>query len=224
MSIQIGGVVGINVSEFTGDENINYPNPPGSGQFFPNADVSGVELSDSPLIGFRAGHFFYPEKEKSIGVEIDVFYLRPDFDQQTINIKAPGLNIFTNQLELDFHLLVAGLNGLYRFDKIGSVRPYVGLGPSLNLLHVYGSGNSGRTVVGGVIGPEVNGPQVRTTSVGYGAGAKAGISIPLKDNIQIDLEYKFGYNKMFINKLRSQSDIEIDSTAHVFALSLSYKF
>lgn len=55
----VGGMLGIAVplpGSVTGDENLNYPNPPGPGQLFRGASTQ-IGMKESLAYGVKLGHY-----------------------------------------------------------------------------------------------------------------------------------------------------------------------
>jgi len=222
VTFQVGGTIGTTLLEMTGVKNINFPNPPGPGQVR-EIEVKGVELNESLVVRFKVGHFFQNHHRNNFGIELDTVYFRPDSDGQNVTQIINSVPNTGFQLPLDMHVIVVGFNGLYRFNHFDYAMPYIGIGPTLNVTHVTGSGITG--LGPGGTGQGVATPEVNSTEVGYGATAKAGIYIPIVDEFGVDLEYKFVYQRLNVDRIRSlQSNVEIDGISHFITLGFSFRF
>lgn len=213
-------------TELSAQEDLNYTGA------IPNrhaATGSDLDLKSSATLGLRAGYFF--DSIPNLGIETEGQYSRPDFKRQDvtitlINTSIGGFSSFTeDQLEADFHMLMGGINLIYRFNQFGTFKPYIGGGPAVFGLFIRGSGDSCRIIAPAALTRGFcEGGKMDSNGVGYGFNAKAGVEIPFTENWSLDAEYKYSFAKFDVDWFRSFSDIEIDYQAHNLTAGLRYKF
>ena len=222
-----GGIqFGTEGTDMTAQEDLNY-----TGAFSNKHPATGsdIDLKDSATLGLRGGHFF--DAMPNFGIEFDVQYSRPDFKRQDVTITLQDTSIgghsaFTeDQLEADFHMLMGGINLIYRFNQFGNFKPYIGGGPAVFGLFIRGSGDSCRIIAPAALTRGFcDGGEMASKGVGYGFNAKAGVEIPFAENWSLDAEYKYSFAKFDVDWFRSFSDIEVDYQAHNVTAGLRYKF
>lgn len=217
-------------TDLTAQEDLGYTTP------IPNrvpAAASDIQLRDSATFGARIGHYF--ESLPGFGVEIEGQYSRPDFKRQNVTVRLTdrtiaGFNRFTmDQLPAEFHMVMGGVNLLYRFDtlqQMGGFKPYVGAGPAIFGLFVRGTGDSGKIVAPAALATPgfINGGDMVSGGWGLGFNAKIGVEVPVTDRLSFDTEYKFTYGRLDVRGFRSFSDIDVNYQAHGLLAGLRYKF
>ena len=214
-------------SNVSAQENLNYPNP--ATNLLPVA-TSDLDLNGSFTLGLRAGRYF--EALPGFGLEVEGQYSRPDFKRQDVDITLTNASIaghstFTmDQLNARFHMLMGGVNLLYRYDGLQKIKPYVGAGPAAYALYIRGSGDSGNIIAPAAIATNAftDGGDMNSFGYGFGFNAKAGLEIPISERWSFDTEYKFSYSKLHVNAFRSLSDIDVDYRAHNITAGLRFKF
>ena len=216
-------------SDLSAQEDLGYTTP------FPNrvpATASDIDLSDGASFGGRIGYYF--QSMPGFGIEVDGQYSRPNFERQNVTIRLTdttiaGFDTFVmDQLGADFHMVMGGVNLLYRFENLGlgGIMPYVGAGPALYGVFIRGSGDSGNVIAPAAIATNAfnDGGEMASGGWGIGFNLKAGLEVPLGDHVSLDTEYKFSYAQMEIDNFRSLSDIEVTYRAHTVAAGLRYRF
>lgn len=211
----------------TAMEDLNYTASPANKH---PATGSDIELDPSFTFGIRAGR--YLDSLPGWGFEFEGQYSRPDFKRQDVTItltdgtSVGGHSAFTeDQLPADFHMLMGGFNLLYRHDGFEYFKPYVGGGHAVAALFIHGSGDSCKIITpASLTRGFCKGGEMNSTGVGFGFNTKAGVEVPINDNLSFDAEYKFSYGKMDVDWFRSFSDIEVDMQAHNVTAGLRFKF
>ena len=217
---------GVKGTDMTAQEDLNYT---GAVPDRHAATGSDIDLKNSGTLGLRGGHFF--DAMPNVGIEFDLQYSRPDFKRQDVTVTlrdhtVGGHNAFTeDQLPADFHMLMGGINLIYRFNQFEHVKPYIGGGPALFGLFIRGSGDSCRIIAPAALTQGFcEGGDMASKGVGFGFNAKAGVEIPLNDNWSLDAEYKYTFAKFDVDWFRSFSDIEVDYEAHNLTAGLRWTF
>ncbi len=99
----LGGMLGIAVQlpgSVTGDENLNYPNPPGPGQLFRGASTQ-ICLKESLAYGGKLGH--YLAAWPWLGVEAELMTATPHVMAGTIAIDTKSQTVGTLTVPLLLH-------------------------------------------------------------------------------------------------------------------------
>jgi opacity protein-like surface antigen len=218
-------------TDMRAQENLGYPS---SDDLHPST-ATDITLKDNPTIGVRFGRYF--DALPGFGIEAEGQYSRPDFIRQDVTIKLTDTNIdgllghssFTeDQLSADFHVLMGGVNLLYRFQPIEqfyNTRLYAGGGPAAFGLLIQGSGNSCRIVAPAELKRGYcDADEMTSAASGIGFNAKAGIEIPISDRWSFDAEYKYSYGSFDADWFRSFSDIKLDYQVHNITGGLRVKF
>lgn len=225
VGIQAGASFGNKFVNLKGNENVNYPNPPGAGELFKNTKVDDVNLSESALIGVKAGHYF--DAIPFLGVEGEVNYSKPDFEQQVLTLKHPDFGSFQElQLKADVHNISGAVSIMARYPKFKRVMPYIGVGPTINYLKIKGTGRSGIAPGEDLNDPNVGviGPRINEDSVRIGVQAKTGVRFALAKHLALDLEYRFNYTPIKVGDFRSLQDPKADYISHQVVGALVYRF
>jgi opacity protein-like surface antigen len=211
------------LSSLHGNENLNYPDAPiginqDDSSLFPGTHYSEVSLKDVLSAGLKAGHYF--DSNPNLGVELEMNYSQPNILRQNVTLSNPnfysaiGTPWFTeDQLPAKVQLFQFNLNALYRFKSFNNLTPYVGAGPSLNILRITGTGFSGIIVAPAPMdgGP---GPAIHQTSVNWGLNFKAGAEYQLDEHWGLSAEYHFNWVPIEVDNFRSVSNLKADYTAH----------
>lgn len=251
----VGGSLGYsfngNLSSITANENTAYPfNPIATypsygdwGTLFPGAHYTDVKLKDTISGGLKLGHYFdaYP----SLGVELEGNYSRPNIKAQNVTITHPGfadlvidpstdpattlgVDHFTEaQLGAKVQLFQFNLNALYRYQGFKEITPYVGLGPSLNILRITGTGVSGNIVAPfSTEGPDPLsfGTHVSQTSINAGVNFKAGLEYRLDKDWGAGMEYHYNWSPIEVDAFRSAQHLKADYESHNLSLVLQRYF
>ena len=91
----VGGMLGVSVplpGTVTGDENLNYPNPPGPGQLFRGASTR-IGMKESLAYGLKLGHYF--DRWAWLGVEAELLTATPHVMAGTIAIDTKSQTVGT---------------------------------------------------------------------------------------------------------------------------------
>lgn len=106
-------------------------------------------MESSPEISDKFGYFF--EERPYLGLELEAFYTKPDFEDQIITLSHPGFSdlrlnsgdsFSEKQLGITVHSLTFALNTMFRYQKFKKITPCFGIGPSLTFWKMKGSGCS----------------------------------------------------------------------------------
>jgi len=247
VGVSLGYSFSQRLNNLTGNENTNYPDPADTNDqftYFPGAHISDVNLDNSLSAGIRFGHWF--ESQPNWGVEIEGNFSRPDFKRQDVTISHPALGqllsyatageitqsyITEDQDSAKIKLFQVSADVMYRFSSEDKLKPYIGAGPTLNVMKISGTGSSGRFV-----SPDANtmleycnlfygpGPNISETMVRVGANVKAGLTYSIDEDLDLGVEYKFNWTPVHISNFRSQSDLEGDYFSHALSAVLIKKF
>jgi len=190
VGIQAGGSIGNVFSNLTGDENTGYV--VGGGSIYKDTKASDVKLENSYLIGAKAGHYF--SSIPFFGIEAEVNYTKPDFKQQIVELSHPDFGSLKEiQLRADIYKISSAVSLMARYDELETVKPYIGVGPTLNYLDVTGTGRSGLSPGDNVNDPSlgVYGPNIKESTWALGFQGKVGASVPITDSVSFDAEAEF---------------------------------
>lgn len=134
-------------------------------------------------------------------------------------------SITEDQLPAKVRLLQFNLNALYRYNGITNFTPYIGAGPSLNIIRVTGTGYSGIFVdpAVGDTGCEGCG-NVSDTSVNWGVNFKVGAEYKLNDDWGVAGEYHYNWSNVDISHFRSANNLKADLELQTLNLVLMRHF
>jgi hypothetical protein len=243
-----------NLSSITANENTNYPLGTGvtytggladDTMLFKGAHYTDVKLKDTLSGGLRLGHYF--DQVPSLGLEIEGKYSQPNIKAQLVKITHPGFanmiglwssdptgptfgetfgqSSFTeDQLGAKVNLFQFNLNALYRYQGFKDLTPYLGVGPSLNILRITGSGWSGNIVDPFPSGGPFPGPDIHQTSVNIGANFKAGLEYKFDKDWGTGVEYHFNWSPIEVDAFRSAQHLKADYESHNLSLVLKRYF
>ncbi len=237
-----------------GNENLDYSLPIGTtdGNYYPGTTYSDVRLKDILVGGLKAGYYFdsYP----NLGLELEVNYSQPNMKRQNVTLTntsgqagsasqgvgigdlvslatpGPSLNpnsVTEDQLPAKVKLLRFSLNALYRYQGFSQFTPYIGAGPSLNIIRITGTGESGHFIdpvdPTGVL-VTLNAPNVSTTAVNVGLNFKLGAEYKLDQDWGLAGEYHYNWTPVDISHFRSVSDLTADLESHALSIVLTRHF
>ena len=201
-------------------------------------DASDLNLENSPIFGLRLGHYF--SEGTSLGFEVDASYSTPNFVQQDVymtwnntanyvynnsNYTIPkGFVAAEHQLPAQFHGYTASFVALYRYEIAKNIRPYLGVGPSLNYIDIEGSGDSGFHFVPYVSSGYISMPYMRSHGWGIGVLAKAGIEWEFTPGYALTAEYRYSRSDMNIAWFRSFIDDTTVYSSNAVTLGVLKKF
>ena len=190
------------------------------GGAFPNdfSDVEGdgllsgtnfgdLSLKNSGMIGGKLGYYF--KKLNWLGVETEVFYARPSFENQTVGGAGPGgpTTLTTQNLTLD--VVTWAINGVVRYPG-KQFQPYAGLGLGIFFANLNVAGSSG------------------TDNGVPGLNALVGGRYMVTPHLALFAEYK--YNRASFTFERSVStggglgDLKGDYSTNIFSVGFGYHF
>lgn len=220
-----GGSFNNKLAKLKGDENVNYPNPPGPGDLFKGTTVDDAKLYNSFLFGAKAGR--YLKSRPFLGFEVEFDYSKPNFKEQVLALRHSDFGEFKElQLKADIQKFTTAFNVLLRYDGFDSFKPYVGIGPSLNYIKIKGTGRSGILEGENPSDPSVgvNGPDINEKTWALGGQVKIGAQFPVTNNFAIDFEYKYVYVPIEVNNFRSLKNPEANIISNQAVLALVYRF
>ena len=231
----IGWTFNQKLSSVHGNENLNYPGPSGglftdAGLLFPDTTYSEVKLKDVLQGGLKAGYYF--DSAPTFGIELEANYSQPNIFRQNVTLTNPnfvnvpsldgttqfaGTNFTEDQQPAKVKLFQFALNGLYRYQGFQSFTPYIGAGPSLNILRITGTGLSG-IIVGPVpLDPSItsgDGGAIHQTSVNLGINFKVGAEYKFDQDWGVAGEYHYNWSPIEVSNFRSVSSLKADYEAH----------
>lgn len=214
----IAGAIGATLplpASVRADENINYPNPPGPGQLFPDSS-STIGLKESVAFGLKLGHYF--SSLPWLGLETDVFTTTPHVMAGTIAIDTNSSTVGTfREAQSGVHLrfttwafsLLARYPGLHW-------QPYAGIGPAIFWGHASGTGLSCNNTCPG--------PPIDTSSVTPGWTSQAGLRYVTDASIVLFGEWKYMSTTAQFDQVRSFSNIEVHYHTHFLLAGIGYQF
>ena len=106
--------------------------------------------------------------------------------------------ITEHQLSAKVKVLQFNLNALYRYQELENLTPYIGGGPSINIIRITGTGESGHfidpvDVTGYEVVPAASAPRVHDTSVNLGLNFKVGAEYKLDQDWGLGAEYHYNW-------------------------------
>lgn len=133
-----------------------------------------------------------------------------------IGAEASNANtIIENQLSAKVKVLQFNLNAMYRYQEFKDFTPYIGGGPSFNIIKITGTGESGHFVdpvdyFGDEVALASDTPRVHDTSVNVGANFKVGAEYKLNEEWGVGAEYHYNWIPIDISKFRSANNLNAD--------------
>ena len=251
VSASLGWTFNQKLKNIKGDENLDYEDPINltDGSFYPGSHYSDIKLKDVLQGGIKAGYYF--ESMPNFGLEIEGNYSQPNMKKQNVTITnnsglvgspseglgigdAFGLSGYSNQnsnsvtenqLPAKVKLLQFNFNALYRYQGFKEFTPYIGGGPSVNIIRITGTGESGHFVDP----PDCNdcvsyGPNVHDTSVNIGANFKMGAEYHLDKDWGLAAEYHYNWVPVDISHFRSANNLNADLTMQSLSVVLTRHF
>ncbi len=227
--ISIGGGVLFpeNMTNITADENVNYPNAPGPGQFFPGTQYSDVQFQNSAAIDLKIGHFL--DCHPWLGVEASYMYANPMFPEQHVTLTNPGFSIFgfgdtftQDQLSASVVMNTLNFDLLIRYPG-ETFQPYVGVGPGILFTKESGVGKSG-ILVAPVQTPGTDAPPFAGSSTDIFLDVEAGLRVNLTETIYAYGEWQFMAADAHISNFRSISHVNGNFAANSMFFGLGIRF
>lgn len=214
----IGGMLGVAIplpGTVTGEENLNYPHPPGPGQLFRGASTQ-IGMKESLAYGVKFGHYF--ERWAWLGVEAEVLTSTPHVMAGTIAIDTKSSSVGTfreAQSGVHLRMTTGAVSLLVRYPGL-RWQPYVGLGPAVFWGRARGTGLS--------CDHRCLGPEVASTSVTPGWTAQAGVRYLVTPQLGVFAEWKYQSTTAQFDQVRSLSHLDLSYDAHLLVAGLSYHF
>ena len=181
----VAGMLGVAIplpGSVTGDENLNYPNPPGPGQLFRGASTQ-IGMKESLAYGVKLGHYF--DRWPWLGVEAELLTATPHVMAGTIAIDTKSQTVGTfreAQSGLHLRMTTGAVSVLARYPGL-RWQPYAGLGPAIFWGRATGTGLS--------CDHRCQGPEVSTTSVTPGWTVQAGLRYLVTPHLGLFGEWKY---------------------------------
>lgn len=141
-------------------------------------------------------------------------------------LNGDGNSVTENQLPAKVKLLQFNFNAMYRYRGFKEFTPYIGAGPSINIIRITGTGESGHFVnPTDITGYEVTaGPNISDTSVNIGANFKVGGEYHLDKDWGLGAEYHYNWSKVDISNFRSANNLTADLEMQSFNVVLTRHF
>lgn len=194
-----------------------------AGYFFEFASNLGVELEANYFQpNMKAQNVTISGKNSFIGIgdlvasDIQSQPGCPGLGAATCDITARSPNAITErQLSAKVKLLQFNLNALYRYQELENFTPYIGGGPSINIIRITGTGESGHFVdpvdlAGYEVVTATEAPRVHDTSVNVGLNFKVGAEYKLDQDWGVGAEYHYNWIPIDISKFRSANNLNAD--------------
>lgn len=234
ISASLGWAFNQKLSGIKGDENLNYPGPMlvGDPSLFLGTNYSDIKLKDVLQGGVKTGYYF--ESLPSLGVELEANYSQPNMKRQNVTISNPGIgsavaypasnpnenSMTEDQMPAKVQLFQFNLNGLYRYQGFKDFTPYIGGGPSLNIIKITGTGYSGIFVdppfgdsatCFSTANPDAPPcTNVHDTSVNLGVNFKVGAEYHLDKDWGLGAEYHYNWSDVDVTHFRSANNLKAD--------------
>ena len=124
-------------------------------------------------------------------------------------------SITERQLPARVKALQINLNAIYRYQELKDFIPYIGGGPSINIIRITGTGESGNFIdpvdpYGSQIVSAADAPRVHDTSVNVGLNFKVGAEYKLDQDWGIGAEYHYNWIPVDVSKFRSANNLSAD--------------
>ena len=141
-------------------------------------------------------------------------------------LSGDGSSVTENQLPAKVKLLQFNFNAMYRYRGFKEFTPYIGAGPSINVIRITGTGESGHFVnPTDIFGYEITaGPNISDTSVNVGANFKIGGEYHMDKDWGLGAEYHFNWSKVDISNFRSASNLNADLNMQSLSIVLTKHF
>jgi len=214
---------------------------------FTDTKYTDIKLKDVLQGGLKAGYYF--NSAPSFGIELEGNYSKPKMKRQNVTISNPNFNnipvvedtsapfayMTEDQMPAKVQLLQFNLNGLYRYQGFKDFTPYIGGGPSLNIIKITGTGYSGIIVDSDqsyMLDPTssrtcpdtLSCPNVHDTSVNIGANFKIGAEYHLDKDWGLGAEYHYNWVPVDIKHFRSANNLSTDLEMQSVSLVLTRHF
>ncbi len=214
----VAGEVGVSLplpGTVTGDENIDYPNPPSPGHLFVGSKTE-VGFANSVAYGGKLGHYF--TDLPWLGIGVGALTSTPHLRAGTIAIEtnSPAIGTFREaQTGLHVHMTTWAFTLLTRYPGT-KFQPYAGVGPAIFFTHVEGTGLSCNNTC--------SGPPVDTSSVSPGLNVQLGLRYLMTPHVALFAEWKYTQTNASFDRVRSLSHIDLDYRAQFLLFGIGYHF
>jgi len=227
-----------------------------SDSYYPDSKYSDIKLKDVLQAGIKAGYYFDSAPSFGLELEANYSEPKMKQQNVTITndgSKAPsgtplgqaingdiivngsdptsillgdGNSVTENQLPAKVKLLQFNFNAMYRYQGFKEFTPYIGAGPSINIIRITGTGESGHFVnPTDITSYEVTaGPNISNTSVNIGANFKVGGEYHLDKDWGLGAEYHYNWSNVDISHFRSASNLNADLNMQSFSVVLTRHF
>jgi len=147
-----------------------------------------------------------------IGVAINSYIIDYVGCDCASTLSGDGNSVTENQLPAKVKLLQFNFNAMYRYRGFKEFTPYIGAGPSINIIRITGTGESGHFVnPTDIFGTQITaGPNISDTSVNIGVNFKVGGEYHLDKDWGLGAEYHYNWSKVDISNFRSASNLNAD--------------
>jgi len=250
VGLSLGWSFNTTLSSIKGNENLNYPDAIdynlADGLYYPGTHYSDIKLKDALQGGLKAGYYF--DSVPSLGLEVEGNYSQPNMKRQNVtfsnslnggignvilsgtsgspDLTGDGNSATENQLPARVQLFQFNFNGMYRYQGFKEFTPYIGAGPSLNIIRITGTGESGHFVnPTDPSGDNISyGPNVSDTSVNVGANFKLGAEYKIDKEWGLGAEYHYNWSSVDISHFRSASNLNADLNMQSLSVVLTRHF
>lgn len=224
-------VFGQKFTNMTNIENLNYPQPSSpSNPAIAGGTITPVNFQNTAGASLKVGKYF--DSIPSLGVELAFNYNKIKMGNDWVSVTNPayttypgwtgGTTLTEYQQSVSGNLFQFALNGLYRYqDKDSKFEPYIGAGPTLNYMRLYGTGQSAITATDPV---GVSGPAVNSSSNTVGINAFVGVMYDIGDSYKLGLQYKYNWVPFTIQNFRSSNRITGDYYMNTLGVQLTKSF
>lgn len=238
LSIAVGGgnLVGYNLTAL---EDVGYPSSINDPASIDRHISRGTNVTFDGEWSFTVGRGRYFERNQSFGYELGISVSKLEFNRQNVGITfldghtVLGYDtVVEDQLPADFYIGEIYADLLYRFSAVqalNNARPYLGIGPSLQVVYWEGTGDSCRYVSPDAVvrasGSDFCrvGPQ-SSSGQGLGYNVKAGFEIPYTESISLKFEYKLAFGSLELDNFRSFFDIDVDTRVGQASVGLAWHY
>lgn len=174
--------------------------------------VSNINLNNSVMYGMKLGHYF--DSQPWLGVELESFLTSPHVSQQRPRLNVPGTgSIVIQETGATNRLVVLASNLVGRY-QMGSLEPYIAVGPGVFFLHQRQAPLTPGTA------------EYSQSSTRLGLNTQAGLRYRMTDHVSVFGEWKYNYVQF---NLSGQADGAYAGTKgianlHHFVFGIGYHF
>ena len=130
-------------------------------------------------------------------------------------LSGDSTQVTEDQLPAKVKLLQFNFNAMYRYKGFKDFIPYIGAGPSLNVIRITGTGESGHFInptdpEGFEVVSASAAQNVHDTSVNIGANFKVGAEYKIDEQWGLGAEYHYTWVPVDVSHFRSASNLKAD--------------